>query len=163
MRKHPPPGREMEHRRFLREQDPPQQHGQVRSCSHPCHFFFFLISHDSAADFTSSSYAFGIALGDDKTVSCSAVGDTGFSGATYLGFIYDGACADDDSWSWTFSNGYNNGTASPAYFTLTQGSLTAHHNISADEITVGLNTEPNPFDNDVYYSGPKDFFVSNLD
>ncbi|CAJ2509813.1 Uu.00g057130.m01.CDS01 [Anthostomella pinea] len=102
------------------------------------------------------------------TASCSGSYDAGSSSATWLASVTKGVC-NDGAVSWGFMNAANNGSAAnPAtlgVFWLLEGSLHAHHafhEIPGDQIRIVLNNAQNPYDNDVYYVGPKDFDIIPL-
>ncbi|KAI1333535.1 hypothetical protein F5Y15DRAFT_342188 [Xylariaceae sp. FL0016] len=115
------------------------------------------------------SYSFSITRpSSTEAVTCSGSFDAGSSGATNLAYVYAGAC-DDEAVTWTFSNAANGGgdVAEPAYLTVSwadEGSMTqvGSYTIPGDQISISLNEEPNPYDNDVAYVGPKDFEITSI-
>ncbi|KAK5656849.1 hypothetical protein OQA88_4397 [Cercophora sp. LCS_1] len=97
----------------------------------------------------------------DAPTHCGAYVDAGFSGATWLAFVYDGVgnCT-NTAVTWTFFHPTNGGDAT---FNVTVHGLKGRYIVPQKDITVSLNDEDNPFDNDVAYTGPKDFKVSDFD
>lgn len=92
---------------------------------------------------------------------CTAYLDAGFSGATWLAYVYEGAGnCDNDAVTWTFYQPTTEGSG--ATFNVTVDGVKGTYAVPAGDITVRLNDEPNPFDNDVAYSGPKAFQITNF-
>ncbi len=76
--------------------------------------------------------------------------------------MYAGAgnCA-NEAVTWTF---YQPNTAgSGATFNVTVNGVKGTYAVPAGDITVSLNDEPNPFDNDVAYTGPKAFEITEFE
>ncbi|KAK4182818.1 hypothetical protein QBC35DRAFT_478741 [Podospora australis] len=97
-----------------------------------------------------------------EPVNCHAGLDGGFGGATWLAYVWDGKC-DNPAVTWTFNNPmveYN--VANPAIFNVTVDGVRGTYNMPARDITVWLNNEPNPFDNDVAYTGPANFSITQF-
>lgn len=135
-----------------------------------------LFANEHFTDLRDHSYHFKIAAPgpDSPVLTCSAFNDAGFSGATWLALVYDGKCQDAagqtvQAVKWTFSQAPANGTAAAdAYFGLTYNDAAAFrvyvgsYVIPGAQVSVRLNEEPNPFDNDVSYVGPQDFRFTNI-
>ena len=69
-----------------------------------------------------------------------------------------GKC-DTDAVSWTFFDPTSGGNAQ---FNVTIAGVTGLRIIPESDISINLNNEPNPFDNDVYYSGPRNFSIDSF-
>ncbi|KAK6819354.1 hypothetical protein PG990_010675 [Apiospora arundinis] len=123
-----------------------------------------------------TSYSFKIAAPapDSPVLTCTAYNDAGFSGASWLALVYDGKCKDAsgnavEAAKWKFSQSPANGTtAADAYFSFEYNDqaafryYTGTYVIPGSQVRVDLNQEPNPFDTDVYYVGPKEFRFTNF-
>ena len=96
----------------------------------------------------------------DAPTHCSAYLDAGFSGATWLAYIYDGAgnCT-NPAVTWTFFDPSSGGDAT---FNVTINGVKGRYIVPEMDITVWLNDEANPFDNDVAYTGPKNFKITDF-
>ncbi|KXX77650.1 hypothetical protein MMYC01_205977 [Madurella mycetomatis] len=91
---------------------------------------------------------------------CSAYVDSGSSGATWLAYVYEGAGnCDNDAVTWTFFHPTSGGAAT---FNVTIDGARGTYTVPASDITVSLNDEENPFDNDVAYTGPREFEITNI-
>ncbi|KAM7182718.1 hypothetical protein V8F33_014075 [Rhypophila sp. PSN 637] len=90
---------------------------------------------------------------------CTAYVDAGFSGATWLALVWNGTC-DNDAVKWTFSDPVD--PSGDALFQVSINNITGNYTVPAEDITVWLNDEPNPFDNDVAYTGPKEFYITKF-
>ena len=109
------------------------------------------------------SYGFDVsAPGLSAPAHCSAYLDSGFSGSTWLAYVYEGAGnCDNDAVTWTFYQPTAEGSG--ATFNVTVDGVKGTYAVPATDITVRLNDEPNPFDNDVAYSGPKAFEITDFE
>ncbi|KAK4157162.1 hypothetical protein C8A00DRAFT_29872 [Chaetomidium leptoderma] len=109
------------------------------------------------------NYAFDVsAPGLSSPAHCKAYLDSGFSGATWLALVYEGAGnCDNEAVTWTFFQPTTEGSG--ATFNVTVNEVKGTYAVPAEDITVTLNSEPNPFDNDVAYSGPKDFAITEFE
>lgn len=94
---------------------------------------------------------------------CSAYLDAGSSSATWLAYVYEGAgnCS-DSAVTWTFYQPANNGVSTAATFNVTVGGEQGTYVVPAEHITVWLNDAQNPYDNDVAYTGPKEFEITEF-
>ncbi|KAL2150511.1 hypothetical protein VTH82DRAFT_7074 [Thermothelomyces myriococcoides] len=128
----------------------------------PYHISEFTASkiHNSGTCF----YDFDVtAPGLEGAVHCRASADAGFSGATWLALVYEGlGTCNNSAVSWTFSQP-TSPIGADASFNVTVNGVKGLHTIPGSDITVNLNDEPNPFDNDVYYSGPKEFDITRFE
>lgn len=97
---------------------------------------------------------------DGGTTHCSAYLDAGFSGATWLAYVYEGAgnCT-NSAVTWTFFHPSSGGDAT---FNVTVKGVKGRYIVPKKDITVSLNDEANPFDNDVAYTGPKSFLITDF-
>lgn len=95
-----------------------------------------------------------------KPAHCSAYVDAGFSGATWLASVSAGSC-DNSTVSWTFYQPTTGGGG--ATFNVTVAGIKGMYKVPAEDITIRLNDEPNPFDNDVAYTGPQVFKIVNFE
>ncbi|KAH8882266.1 hypothetical protein GQ53DRAFT_734003 [Thozetella sp. PMI_491] len=107
------------------------------------------------------NYSFNVtAPGLSQPAQCRASADAGFSGATWLAMIYQGiGNCDNDAVTWTFFDPTSGGDAQ---FNVTIGGVTGMYTVPEADIKINLNNETNPFDNDVYYGGPKDFCIDTF-
>jgi hypothetical protein len=110
-----------------------------------------------------SSFDFDVsAPGLEGDVHCNAYLDAGFSGATWLANVYEGAGkCNNDAVSWTFFQ--SSAAGSGASLNVTVNGVKGLYAIPPSDITVSLNDEENPFDNDVAYSGPKEFQITKFE
>ncbi|KAL2161784.1 hypothetical protein VTH06DRAFT_7568 [Thermothelomyces fergusii] len=100
---------------------------------------------------------------DGAVVRCHALADTGFSGATWLALVYEGAGACNSSAvTWTFWQP-TWPVGSDAQLSVTVHGVRGVRVVPGSDITVSLNDEQNPFDNDVYYSGPREFDITEFE
>ncbi|KAK4443524.1 hypothetical protein QBC34DRAFT_336737 [Podospora aff. communis PSN243] len=96
----------------------------------------------------------------DGAVHCSANLDAGFSGATWLANVWEGAGhCNNTAVTWTFFHS----SGQDATFNVTVNGVKGMYVVPAKDITVNLNNETNPFDNDVWYTGPKSFKISKFE
>lgn len=99
----------------------------------------------------------------DAPTHCSANLDAGFSGATWLAYVYEGAGkCDNAAVTWTFLHPSTSGGAD-ATFNVTVNGIKGTYIVPSKDITISLNNETNPFDNDVAYTGPKNFKITDFD
>ncbi|KAL2177439.1 uncharacterized protein P884DRAFT_329754 [Thermothelomyces heterothallicus CBS 202.75] len=102
------------------------------------------------------------APGLDGAVHCHASVDAGFSGATWLAYVYEGAGnCNNSAVAWTFFQPASP-VGSDAQFNVTVNGVKGRRIIPGSDISVNLNNETNPFDNDVYYSGPREFDITEF-
>ncbi|EAQ91725.1 predicted protein [Chaetomium globosum CBS 148.51] len=102
------------------------------------------------------------APGLEGDVHCSAYLDAGFSGATWLALVYEGAGnCNNDAVTWTFFQSSAEGSG--ASLNVTVNGVKGLYAIPPEDISVNLNDEENPFDNDVAYSGPKEFQITEFE
>jgi hypothetical protein len=108
------------------------------------------------------NFAFDVAApGLSAPSHCTAYLDAGFSGATWLANVYEGAGkCDNAAVSWTFFQPTT--TGSGATLNVTVDGVKGRYAIPAEDITVRLNSEPNPFDNDVAYTGSRAFEITEF-
>lgn len=77
--------------------------------------------------------------------------------------MYEGAGkCDNDAVSWTFFQPHTT-ASSGATFNVTVKGVKGVYAVPAKDITVSLNDEQNPFDNDVAYTGPKAFDITRFE
>ncbi|KAL2194722.1 hypothetical protein P885DRAFT_42438 [Corynascus similis CBS 632.67] len=96
------------------------------------------------------------------TAHCRAYLDSGFSGATWLANVYEGAGnCDKAGITWTFNDPIPEGK--DAHLNVTINGYKGLYTIPADQIIVNANDPENPFDEDVYYGGPKDFVITEFE
>ncbi|KAK4205097.1 hypothetical protein QBC40DRAFT_271708 [Triangularia verruculosa] len=97
-------------------------------------------------------------------VSCSAYLDTGFSGATWLAYVYQGVGnCNSDAVTWTFWHPRGAETdRNDAVFNVTVDGVKGTYVVPKEDIFVNLNDEGNPFDNDVSYAGPREFDITDF-
>jgi hypothetical protein len=75
--------------------------------------------------------------------------------------VYEGAGkCDNAAVSWTFFQPTT--TGSGATLNVTVDGVKGRYAIPAEDITVRLNSEPNPFDNDVAYTGSRAFEITEF-
>ncbi|KAH6838640.1 hypothetical protein B0I37DRAFT_387440 [Chaetomium sp. MPI-CAGE-AT-0009] len=102
------------------------------------------------------------APGLEGAVHCNAYLDAGFSGATWLAYVYEGAGkCNNSAVSWTFFQPHAEGSG--AALNVTVNGVKGLHAIPPEHISVSLNDEENPFDNDVAYAGPKEFEITQFE
>ncbi|KAK0670308.1 hypothetical protein QBC41DRAFT_272947 [Cercophora samala] len=97
-------------------------------------------------------------------VYCWASVELGFSGATWLGYVYQGLgrCTSDRV-AWTFNHPRGAETdRNDAVFNVTVDGVRGTYRVPKEDIYVNLNDERNPFDNDVSYAGPGEFEVGEF-
>ncbi|KAK0742084.1 hypothetical protein B0T21DRAFT_381786 [Apiosordaria backusii] len=94
-------------------------------------------------------------------VTCSAYLDTGFSGATWLAYVYEGAGnCNSGAVTWTFWHPRGAETdRNDAVFNVTVDGEKGTYIVPKEDIIVNLNDVNNPFDNDVFYGGPREFDI----
>lgn len=94
-------------------------------------------------------------------VYCWASVELGFSGATWLGYVYQGlGHCDNERVDWTFNHPRGAETdRNDAVFNVTVDGVLGTYRVPKEDIYVNLNDEGNPFDNDVSYSGPREFEI----
>jgi len=61
--------------------------------------------------------------------------------------------------TWTF---FHPSSGGDAVFNATIKGVKGRYIVPQKDITVSLNDEANPFDNDVAYTGPKNFLISDF-
>ncbi|KAK3295214.1 uncharacterized protein B0H64DRAFT_322969 [Chaetomium fimeti] len=108
-------------------------------------------------------FAFDVsAPGLEGAAHCTASLDAGFSGATWLANVYEGAGkCDDSAVTWTFFQSHAEGSG--ASLNVTVNGVKGLRDIPPEDISVRLNDEANPFDNDVAYAGPKAFEITEFE
>ncbi len=100
------------------------------------------------------------APGLSSPAHCTAYLDAGFSGATWLAYVYEGAGnCNDSAVTWAF---YDPTSGGDATFNVTVNGERGTYTVPEGDITVELNDEENPFDNDVAYTGPKGFEITEF-
>ncbi|KAK3372683.1 hypothetical protein B0H63DRAFT_564060 [Podospora didyma] len=105
------------------------------------------------------SYAFDVSTPSlASPAHCTAYVDAGFSGATWLALVWNGTC-NNDAVKWYFTDPTQGGDA---LFKVSINGITGNYTVPEKDITVWLNNEPNPFDNDVAYTGPTEFDITTF-
>ena len=90
--------------------------------------------------------------------TCTAYLDSGFSGSWWLASVWPGAGkCDNAAVDWTFyqQQAFDD---TPANFSVTIDGVEGRYTIPKEDISVSVNGN-SPFDDDVYYSGPRDFEI----
>ncbi|KAK7957359.1 uncharacterized protein PG986_006581 [Apiospora aurea] len=138
----------------------------------------FFASKPHLSSYVRYSFKIAVPAPDSPVLTCSLSQETGFSGSTYLPYVWPGAapCKDADgktveAMTWSFSQGMPdqatpdaskdatfNVTYSETPNTVYRGSYT----IPGAQVQIRLNEEPNPFDNDVTYVGPTEFRFTDI-
>ncbi|KAK4207674.1 hypothetical protein QBC37DRAFT_354890 [Rhypophila decipiens] len=135
-----------------------------KACPPPAHLKYHITNFSAAKGHMSGycRYEFDVAgprMATPKPAHCTAYVDAGFSGATWLALVWNGTC-DNDAVKWTFSDPVD--PSGDALFQVSINNITGNYTVPAKDITVWLNDEPNPFDNDVAYTGPKEFYITEF-
>ncbi|KAM7213603.1 hypothetical protein V8F06_010989 [Rhypophila decipiens] len=128
-----------------------------KACPPPAHLKYHVTSFDAAKGHM-SGYCTN-STSQALAAHCTAYVDAGFSGATWLALVWNGTC-DNDAVKWTFSDPVD--PSGDALFQVSINNITGNYTVPAKDITVWLNDEPNPFDNDVAYTGPKEFYITEF-
>lgn len=114
------------------------------------------------------SYSFTLSIDPNPmansgyNIYCKDTGDSGFSGSTYLGNVYNGTCYTDAATTMvspdvTFEFADSSKPEATALLVVNYDKKEYKHRIPAKDIQ--STTPANPFDTDTTYVGPKDFEV----
>jgi hypothetical protein len=146
------PGTALHH--ILRgQQVPPERLHTVRPL---CSVTLSITHKDRSYSFTVSDQALAIV-----ETHCSAVVDGGFSGYTKLPFVWEGlGKCDSAAVTWTF---FQADMGSDATFNVTVGGVKGVYHMPGADISFWVNDEANPFDDDVSYTGPTEFLITDFE